>query len=152
MTVHTVVYFDQQTHAWACIGMVEIDEKHSKIMKKVPFSSCVLEAHVRLMKENEEKSLLVSDWEWLPKAGWHPNPGCSFEILFFFVLFSTFASHVHDAKCSLKIPNEHFIRWCSECCVFECFSQVCEWILCCHLIRRNNLDYSRNPGSIVTFM
>ena len=30
----SVVYFDQQTHAYACIHMVENDEKHSKIMKK----------------------------------------------------------------------------------------------------------------------
>ena len=73
-----------------------------KWVKKVLFSSCTQEAHVRLTKKNEEKSLLVSDWEWLPKAGWHPNAGCSFGILLFFVLFSTWASHVHDAKCFLK--------------------------------------------------
>ena len=36
-----VVYFDQQTHAWACVRMVENNKKHSKMMKKVPFSSCV---------------------------------------------------------------------------------------------------------------
>ena len=63
-----VVYFDQWTHAWACVCMFENNEKHLKIMKKVPFPSCVLEAHVRLVKKNEEKSLLVSYWEWLPKA------------------------------------------------------------------------------------
>ena len=43
--------------------MVGNDEKHLKVMKKVPFASCVQKAHVRLMKKNEEKSLLVSDWE-----------------------------------------------------------------------------------------
>ena len=37
--------------------------------------------HVRRMKKNEEKSLLVSDWEWLPKAGWHLKAGCSFGCL-----------------------------------------------------------------------
>ena len=30
-----VVYFHQQAHACACICMVENDQKHSKIMKKV---------------------------------------------------------------------------------------------------------------------
>ena len=43
--------------------MAENDRKHSKIMKKEPFSSCVREAHVRLVKKNEAKSLLVSEWE-----------------------------------------------------------------------------------------
>ena len=32
-----VVYFDQQTHACACIRMVENDEKHWKMMKKYLF-------------------------------------------------------------------------------------------------------------------
>ena len=59
--------------------------------------------HVRLMKKNEEKSLLVSIWEWLPKLGWHRKAGCSLEMLLFFVLFSTCASHMHDSKCSMKI-------------------------------------------------
>ena len=44
-----VVYFD----------MVENDQKHSKMSKKVPFSSCTREAH----EEKRKKSLLVSDWE-----------------------------------------------------------------------------------------
>ena len=43
--------------------MVENDEKHSKIMKKYLF----YHVYERLMKKNEEKSLLVSNWEWLPK-------------------------------------------------------------------------------------
>ena len=90
--------FDQQTHACPCARMVKNDEKHLKIMKKYLFHH----AYERLMKKNKEKSLLVSDWEWIPKAGWHPNAGCSFRILFFFVLFSTWASHVHDTKCSLN--------------------------------------------------
>ena len=29
-----VVYFDQRTHACACVRMVENDKKHSKIIKK----------------------------------------------------------------------------------------------------------------------
>ena len=68
-----VVYFDQQMHACACVRMIKNDEKHCRMMKKVPFPSCPQEAHVRRMKKNGEKSLLISDWEWLPKAGWHLN-------------------------------------------------------------------------------
>ena len=29
-------------------------------------------------KTHEEKSLLVSDWKWLPKAGWHSKAGWCF--------------------------------------------------------------------------
>ena len=43
-------------HAFAWLKTIKNDQKHSKIMKKVPFSSCTREAHVRLMKKNEEKS------------------------------------------------------------------------------------------------
>ena len=43
--------------------MVKNDEKHSKIMKKYLF----YHVYERLMKKNKEKSLLVSDWERLPK-------------------------------------------------------------------------------------
>ena len=43
-----VVYFDQQSHACACVRMVENDHKHKKMMKKVYFPSCVQEAHVFL--------------------------------------------------------------------------------------------------------
>ena len=31
-----VVYFDQQTHACACVRMVEKDEKHEKIPNEQP--------------------------------------------------------------------------------------------------------------------
>ena len=50
------MYFDQQTHACACVRMVENDKKHSKMMKKVLFLLFAREAHVRRMKKNEEKS------------------------------------------------------------------------------------------------
>ena len=40
-----VVYFDQPTHACACVRMVENDQNHSKMTKKVPFLSCVREAY-----------------------------------------------------------------------------------------------------------
>ena len=52
----TVVYFDQ-------LCMVENNDKHSKIMKKESLLSCEREAQVRRMNENEETSLLVSNWE-----------------------------------------------------------------------------------------
>ena len=53
-----VVYFDQGMHVCACVHMVENDEKHWKMMKEVPFPSWAQEANVRLMKKNEEKSLM----------------------------------------------------------------------------------------------
>ena len=59
----TVVYFNQQMHACACVRMVKNNEKHSKIIITVSFSLCAREAHVGLIKKKEEKSLLVSDWE-----------------------------------------------------------------------------------------
>ena len=57
MTIPAVVYFDQGTHACTCVCMVENNEKHLKIIRKIPFPSC------SCMKKNEEKSLLVSNWE-----------------------------------------------------------------------------------------
>ena len=51
-----VVYFDQRTHACACVRMVENDQNHCKMSEKVPFSSCVREAYERLTNKNEEKS------------------------------------------------------------------------------------------------
>ena len=56
-----VVYFDQQTHACACVRMVENDQKHKKIMKKVPFCSCTPEAHERLTKKNKEKIIMYAN-------------------------------------------------------------------------------------------
>ena len=61
--LQAVVYFDQQTLACTCVCMFENEEKHLKIMNKVPFPLCAQEAHVRHTKKNEEKSLLVSDLE-----------------------------------------------------------------------------------------
>ena len=40
-----VVYFDQRMHTCARVPMAENDQKHSKMSKKVPFSSCVWEAY-----------------------------------------------------------------------------------------------------------
>ena len=82
-------------HAFAWLKSTE---NIGKWLKKVPFPSCIWEAHVRRMKKNKEKSLLVSDWEWLPKAGWHPKSGFSFGFLSFFFMGLTWASRTHDGK------------------------------------------------------
>ena len=76
------------------------DQKHKKMMKKVPFSSCTRETHIRLMKKKEEKILLVSDWEWLPKAGWHLKAGCSFG--FFFYKFLSVFDRFRPCECMRK--------------------------------------------------
>ena len=52
-----VVYFNQQTHACACIHMVKNNEKHLKITKKYAQETLV---RLRLMQEQEEKCSLVS--------------------------------------------------------------------------------------------
>ena len=39
----TVLYFDQQMHACACVRMVENYKKHLKMMKKIPLSSSTWE-------------------------------------------------------------------------------------------------------------
>ena len=65
-------------HACACIRMVENDQKQSKAMKKVPFSSCRREAHKRLTKKNKEKQikqfvgqrLEVTPNRWLTPKRW----------------------------------------------------------------------------------
>ena len=54
------MYFDQQTHACACIHMVENNEKRLKIIKKVLFSLYARETHVRLTQEHEEKCSFFS--------------------------------------------------------------------------------------------
>ena len=57
----------------------------------------------RKMKKNEENSLLVSDWEWLLKAGWHLKAGCSFGIFIIFLCFWSFSTmRTHAQAC---------IRW-----------------------------------------
>ena len=53
--ITNVVYFDQQTHACAYVCMVENNQKHSKVSKKVLFSSCTQEAHVRLTRKAKKK-------------------------------------------------------------------------------------------------
>ena len=80
-----VVYFDQWTHCWKQWKTLENHQK-------VPFSSCKWESHV----ENQGKSLLVSDWVWLPNPGWHPKAGYSWQIWLVFIFFQ------HEALMSMK--------------------------------------------------
>ena len=47
-----VVYFDQQMHMQACVCMVETNKKCLKMITNILFSSCVIEAHVRLTYEH----------------------------------------------------------------------------------------------------
>ena len=68
----------------SCLGMHSHVQnrlkKHKKIMKSTFLIMHTIgsrKAHI----ENEEKSLLVSDWEWLLKAGWHLKTSCLFGIL-----------------------------------------------------------------------
>ena len=53
--IKIVVYFNQQTHACACVHMVENNEKRYKIVKKVLFSWYPQETQVRLMQQHKEK-------------------------------------------------------------------------------------------------
>ena len=90
------MFFDQQMHACACICMFKNDQKHLKIIKKLPFSSCIPEAHVRLTKKNEEKSLSV-------------NFFLCFSWFFFVSLLCAF--RVHDEKGTLFIIFECCVCW-----------------------------------------
>ena len=67
--------------AFACLKTMK--NTQSKIIKNYLFH------HIRLTKKNKEKSLLFSDWEWLPNASWDPNTSCSFGILLFLIVFLT---------------------------------------------------------------
>ena len=77
--ITAVVYFDQRKHACACVRMVENVQKHLKMSKKVPFSSCARDAHVRLTKKNEEKQKKLFT---------------SFHLLFAWLLFYAVAKHM----------------------------------------------------------
>ena len=69
-------------HACACVCMVENDEKCSKIIENILFSSCAREAHVKLTYQCEQKLTFLafrSDSQTLVDR--HPKAGCSSEIL-----------------------------------------------------------------------
>ena len=74
--------------------------------EKVNFLTCVQEVHLRCVNENEEKSLLVSDWEWLPKAGWHPKASFFHDFQMFFIVFDH-ASTCASMRSLVKIHNNH---------------------------------------------
>ena len=66
-----VVYFDQRTHACACVRMVENDKKHKKMMKKVPFGSCTREAREEKgRKKFVGQRLRVTPKIWLTPKSW----------------------------------------------------------------------------------
>ena len=96
-----VVYFDQQTHACACICMVENDEKHLKSWKKYLFmctrGSC--ETH-------EEKQLRLT---W---ASCGLDGKGTFSMIFKrFSMFSTMQRHAQACICRLKYTTI-LIRFC----------------------------------------
>ena len=71
------MYFDQQTHACACFGMVENDQKHLKMSKKVSFSSFAREvrkAHKEKRRKTKKKfvgqRLGVTPKSWLTPKRW----------------------------------------------------------------------------------
>ena len=116
-----VVYFNQQTHACTCVRMVENDQKHSKMSKKVPFSSCAREAHIRLTKKNKKKvcwSAIGSGSQKLVDTltlVTHLEFCCFLFFLLFFVLFVLFFfMHLSCAQWySLKnfITREANVLW-----------------------------------------
>ena len=100
----TVVYFDQQRHACARVRMVENDQKHLKMSKKVSFSSFAREDHVRHTKKNDERKMKkkfvgqrlgVTPKSWLTPTN-------------FFLRFSSWASRVHDGKGTFFIIFQSF--------------------------------------------
>ena len=67
---------------WGCDSWMLVVFFNRKRMQKT-YVSWARVAQIRLVQKNVEKSLLVSNWEWLPKASWHPKAGCSLGILLF---------------------------------------------------------------------
>ena len=61
-------------HACACARSVENNQKHSKISKKVPFSSCTREAHEEKQRKTKKKfvgqRLGVTPKSWLTPKRW----------------------------------------------------------------------------------
>ena len=93
-----VVYFDQGTHAWACVRMFKNDRKHKKMMIKVSFPSCVREAHVRPMKKNDKNPNEQPDFGCQPAFGSHSQSLTNKLFSLFFFMRLTWASHMHDGK------------------------------------------------------
>ena len=88
------MYFNQQMHNCACVHMVEIDWKHWKIMKKVPFPSYTREAH----QEKQRKKFCFSSW-----ALREPLVRMMKKVLFYsFWSFSTMRMCAQACVCWLK--------------------------------------------------
>ena len=100
-----VVYFDQQT-------------QHSKMMNKVPFSSCTRKAHKRLTKKNQEKqrkkltdklfsSFFFVSLTWA--SGMHDEKG---NFLIIFKCFWSFLNmQMHAQACICWSKNTTFIHY-----------------------------------------
>ena len=125
----------QDTPLLCILTMVKNDEKHSKMMKKVPLLSCAWEAHVRHMKKNEEKSLLVSNWEFTWASQTH-NQKDTFS---WFLIFSIVFDHANTCSSMhllVKIHNTPqieklwkcltFTKSCSLIIIFFYYSRSCE--------------------------
>ena len=84
----------------ACLPMRLHGQKQQKTLENDEKSTFFIMRMRGTQEANEEKrkkSLLVSDWEWLPKAGWHLKAGCSFGILLFSWPFLTMRMHANYA-------------------------------------------------------
>ena len=104
--------------------MPENNENHWKIMKKVTFLSCVQEAHVRPMNENEEKS--YPKWAtsfWVTTGFWESLPIANQQA--FFLNFSSWAS--------VSMMKTVLFSWFLN--VFHCF-RPCEHM--CLLVEIHN--------------
>ena len=93
--------------AEACLHMHWHGRKWSKTFENNEKSTFFI-MHM-LTKKNEKKSLLVSDWEWLPKAGWNLKAGCSFGILLSFSenIDSRFLNRQHIESVLKKLKSFH---------------------------------------------
>ena len=88
------MYFDQRTHAWACVHRVKNNEKHLKIIKKVLFSSYTRETQVRLTQEHEQNAIFYR-LGVTPKCWLTLKAGCSSAIstaFFFMFLYDPYMS------------------------------------------------------------
>ena len=106
LSIHIVVNFTQQTHACACVRMVQNNWKHPKISKKVPFSSCAQEAHEEKRKKKfGGQQFGATPKSWLTPKRWLLIWNC----VVFVVFCAFFYMHLLCARWySLKNFITHF--------------------------------------------
>ena len=63
-----VVYFNQQAHACACVGMVKNDRKHWKMMKKSTFSIMRTRGSCKAHEEKQRKKFVGQRLRVTPKS------------------------------------------------------------------------------------